>query len=80
VAARRNGGDIRPCRRKDLREGAVSAQQAEIEAITAAGYQNVENVDFKDGRWKAEAENGSGKAVKLMVDPDDGSVIGEALD
>ncbi|HOX72518.1 MAG: PepSY domain-containing protein [Dokdonella sp.] len=73
---------VHPLSGKIFQEGAPSPlNKQEIEAkITAAGYQNVENVDFKDGLWMAEAENGSGKAVKLMVDPDDGSVIGEALD
>jgi hypothetical protein len=48
--------------------------------VTAAGYQNVHDVEFDDGLWTAEADNGKGDDVKLLVDPDDGSIIGEARD
>ena len=73
---------VHPLSGKVFKEGAPSPlNKQEIEAkITAAGYQNVNDVDFKNGLWKAEAENGSGKEVDLMVDPDDGAVIGESLD
>lgn len=73
---------VHPLSGKIFKEGTPSPlNKQEIEAkITAAGYQNVNDVDFKNGLWMAEAKNGSGKDVDLMVDPDDGSVIGEALD
>ena len=73
---------VHPLSGKVFKEGTPSPlNKQEIEAkITAAGYQNVHDVDFKNGLWMAEAENGVGKDVDLMVDPDDGSVIGEALD
>ncbi len=73
---------VHPLSGKVFKEGSPSPMnKQEIEAkITAAGYQNVHDVDFKNGLWMAEADNGAGKEVNLMVDPDDGSVIGEALD
>lgn len=73
---------VHPLSGKIFKEGAPSPlNEQEIEAkITAAGYQNVKGVSFDNGIWKAKAENGSGKEVDLMVDPEDGSVIGEALD
>ncbi|MEO7917816.1 MAG: PepSY domain-containing protein, partial [Dokdonella sp.] len=73
---------VHPLSGKVFKEGTPSPMnKQEIEAkITAAGYQNVKDVDFKNGLWMAEAENGAGKDVDLMVDPDDGSVIGEALE
>ncbi len=73
---------VHPLSGKVFKEGTPSPlNKQEIEAkITAAGYQNVKDVDFKNGLWMAEAENGAGKDVDLMIDPDDGSVIGEALE
>lgn len=73
---------VHPLSGKVFQEGTPSPMnKQEIEAkITAAGYQNVKDVDFKNGLWMAEAKNGAGKEVDLMVDPDDGSVIGEALE
>ena len=48
----------------------------EIKAkLTAQGYQDVDDVDFDDGLWSADAKNPEGKKVDLLVDPDDGSVV-----
>jgi hypothetical protein len=71
---------VHPLSGKIFQEGKPSPlNKQEVEAkITAAGYQNVEDVEFKDGLWTAEAENGKGAEVDLLVDPDDGSIIGEA--
>jgi hypothetical protein len=53
----------------------------EIEAkLSAAGYQNIEDVEFHDGLWSADADNPAGDDVDLLVDPDDGSVVAEELD
>lgn len=73
---------VHPLSGKIFKEGTPSPlNKQEIEAkVTAAGYQNVKGVNFKNGLWMAEAENGSGKDVDLTIDPDDGSIIGEALD
>ena len=43
--------------------------------LTAQGYQNIDDVEFDDGLWSADAKNPEGKKVDLLVDPDDGSVI-----
>lgn len=43
--------------------------------LTAEGYQNIDDVEFDDGLWKADAKNPQGKKLKLLVDPDDGSVV-----
>jgi hypothetical protein len=71
---------VHPISGKIFQEGAPSPlNKQEIEAkVTAAGYQNVHDVEFEDGLWSAEAENGKGLDVELLVDPDDGSIIGEA--
>ncbi|HMM68444.1 MAG TPA: PepSY domain-containing protein [Dokdonella sp.] len=73
---------VHPITGKVFREGKPSPLNAQdIEAkVTAAGYQDVHDVDFKGGIWKAEADNGKGDEVNLLVDPDDGSVISEAND
>lgn len=73
---------VHPISGKIFQEGAPSPlNKQEIEAkVTAAGYQNVHDVDFEDGLWSAEADNGKGEEVELLVDPDDGSIIGEARD
>ena len=73
---------VHPISGKIFQEGAPSAlNKQEVEAkVTAAGYQNVHDVEFDDGLWTAEADNGKGDDVRLLVDPDDGSVIGEAND
>lgn len=48
----------------------------EIKAkLTAQGYQDVDDVDFDDGLWSADAKNPQGKKVDLLVDPNDGSVV-----
>lgn len=73
---------VHPITGKVFREGTPSPlNKLDIEAkVTAAGYQNVHDVDFEDGIWTAEADNGKGDEVNLIIDPDDGSVIGEAAD
>jgi hypothetical protein len=48
----------------------------EIKAkLTAQGYQDVDDVDFDDGLWSADAKNPEGKKVDVLVDPNDGSVV-----
>jgi hypothetical protein len=43
--------------------------------LTAQGYQDVDDVEFDDGLWSADAKNPEGKKVDLLVDPNDGSVV-----
>lgn len=48
----------------------------EIKAkLTAQGYQDVDDVDFDDGLWSADAKNPQGEKVDVLVDPNDGSVV-----
>lgn len=48
----------------------------EIKAkLTAQGYQDVDDVEFDDGLWSADAKNPQGEKVDLLVDPNDGSVV-----
>jgi hypothetical protein len=55
--------------------------QDEIKAkLTAAGYQNVHDVEFDDGLWSADAKSPQGDDVDLLVDPDDGSVVASEHD
>jgi len=55
--------------------------QDEIKAkLTAAGYQNVHDVEFDDGLWSADAKSPQGEDVDLLVDPDDGSVVASQHD
>lgn len=53
----------------------------EIEArLTAQGYQDVDDLDFDDGIWRAEARDASGHDMDLIIDPTDGSVIASKQD
>lgn len=55
--------------------------QDEIKAkLTAAGYQDVDDVEFDDGLWSATAKSPQGEDVDLLVDPDDGSVVASRHD
>ncbi len=48
--------------------------------LTAAGYQNIKDVEFEDGLWSAEAKTSHGNEVDLLADPDDGSVVAKSHD
>lgn len=53
----------------------------EIESrLTAQGYQDVDDLDFDDGIWRAEARGPDGQDVDLLIDPTDGSVIASKQD
>jgi len=55
--------------------------EADVRArLSAAGYTNVHDVDFDNGIWNAEADDPSGKDVKLKLDPATGKVIGKEKD
>ena len=45
-------------------------------SLSTSGYTHVHDVDFKDGLWRAKAENPAGADVKLQIDPHTGKVIG----
>ena len=73
---------VHPITGKLFQEGKPSPlNKEEVEAkLTAAGYQKVHETKFKDGLWAADATNSKGKEVDLIVDPDDASVIAEAVE
>lgn len=48
--------------------------------LAAAGYQNVKDVEFDEGLWSAEATTSEDTDVKLLVDPDNGSVVAKSHD
>lgn len=55
--------------------------EADVRAkLTAAGYLKIHDVEFDDGLWKAEAEDASGRDLKLALDPETGEVIGKDRD
>ncbi|WP_109124007.1 PepSY domain-containing protein [Dyella sp. C11] len=55
--------------------------EADIRAqLSTQGYTHVHAVDFKDGVWKAKADNPAGKGVALQLNPNSGQVIGSDRD
>ncbi|MGA9341433.1 MAG: PepSY domain-containing protein [Rhodanobacteraceae bacterium] len=48
--------------------------------LTAQGYENIDDVEFDDGLWSADAKSSSGKDLTVLVDPDDGSVVAKSGD
>jgi len=59
----------------------ANLSEADVRAkLSAAGYTDLHDVDYKDGLWNAEGDDASGKAVELKIDPADGKVIGKEKD
>lgn len=55
--------------------------EADIRArLAAAGYTKVEDVEFDDGMWTADADNAQGQRMELKLDPKTGEVIGSDRD
>jgi len=50
-----------------------------LEAVVEAGYTNVTEVSFDDGRWEIECLKGR-KSIGLSVDPQSGKVLTEYAD
>jgi hypothetical protein len=73
---------IGPATGKVYEAGAPSKlDEDEVKAkLTAAGHQDIDDVEFDKGLWKADAKNPRGKDVDLLVDPNDGSVVSEQQD
>ena len=60
---------------------AARVSENEVRAkLTAAGYQHIDDVEFDDGIWKAEARNAQGQKMNLRIAPTDGRVLHERLD
>ncbi|MCD9006193.1 PepSY domain-containing protein [Luteimonas sp. XNQY3] len=69
-------GRLYPDNVRDTRLG-----EADIRAkLTAAGYTRIEDVEFDDGLWEAEATTAQGQRVDLKLDPQDGRVISQTRD
>ena len=45
--------------------------------LEAAGYTNVHDIEYDDGRYEAEATSAAGTAVDLDIDPTTGKVTQE---
>lgn len=62
---------------KSGRDGA-SLTAAQVEAmLQAKGFRNIEDVEFRNGMWQAEADSGDGKDLDLRIDPSSGRIYGE---
>ncbi|WP_267225565.1 PepSY domain-containing protein [Dyella silvae] len=48
--------------------------------LAAVGFQNIKHVKFQDGLWSANAKNGRGAHVDLLIDPGDGAVVASSQD
>lgn len=62
--------------------GAAVAQDAMTEpqiraALEADGYTKVNDIEFEDGVWKADARSADGQRVDLRIDPATGRVYPE---
>ncbi len=51
-----------------------------VRAVEAAGYTNVRDIEFDDGRWEMEATSPAGAPVDLEVDAKTGKVLHEEAD
>jgi hypothetical protein len=59
--------------------GALSPADV-VSKVEAAGYENVHDLEFDDGRWEAEATSAQGTAVDLTIDAATGAVLEEHAD
>lgn len=73
---------IDPATGKVYPEDAVAQlSEADVRAkLSAAGYTKVDDVEFDDGMWTAEAEDAEGRKLDLVLDPDTGRVVGSERD
>lgn len=57
----------------------LSAQDVRA-SLDAAGYTGVDDVEFDDGLWTADATDAQGQRVDLVMDPETGEVIASERD
>ena len=66
--------------------GSATAQEASADAMTAPqvraaleaqGYTKVNDIEFDDGMWQADARSADGQRVELRIDPATGQVYPE---
>lgn len=61
--------------------GATRLSEADIRAkLTAEGFTRIDDVEFDDGLWEAEADNAQGQRMDLKMDPQDGRIISQTRD
>ena len=65
--------------------GLASAQETMTEqdvraALTGEGYTHLDDIEFDDGLWKAEAHDSNGNDVELRMEPTEGRIIGQKRD
>jgi len=58
----------------EAEESSVTAQFL-FDQLTAAGYTDIEDIEFDDGFWTAEAKDAKGQKVELKLSDVDGSII-----
>jgi hypothetical protein len=46
--------------------------------LTEQGYTKIDDIDFEDGMWEADATSANGKRTDVRVDPANGQVYAEA--
>ena len=51
-----------------------------VQKVEAAGYTNVHDLEFDDGRWEVDATSPAGVAVDLDVDAATGKVLHDDRD
>ena len=56
-------------------QDALAAAQVRA-TLEAQGYTRVNDIEFDDGMWEADARSADGKRVDLRLDPDTGEIIG----
>ncbi|WP_058833635.1 PepSY domain-containing protein [Luteimonas abyssi] len=57
----------------------ITANEVQAQ-LSAAGYTHIEDVEFDDGIWKAEARNPQGQKMNLRLAPTDGRILHERAD
>lgn len=77
-------GDVRVGARggRVYAEGTPSKlSEAEVRAaLTAAGYSQVQDLEYDDGLWKAKAHSATGQRMEIYADPTDGGVVSAERD
>ncbi|UZW61208.1 PepSY domain-containing protein [Lysobacter enzymogenes] len=58
-------------------EQVAQLSRRDIQAsLSAAGYTDIHDLDYRDGLWLAKAEDPGGRDVELRLDPDNGRIAG----
>ncbi|MGY0610697.1 MULTISPECIES: PepSY domain-containing protein [unclassified Luteimonas] len=63
---------------QDARTSADAMTAPQVQAtLEAQGYTKINDVEFEDGVWKADARSADGQRVELRIDPANGTVYPE---